>query len=91
MSSRKLYEKFHGRMVDTDVEVGFHDPKRLVYLGQAVAIEYQCDKENGGGDGQEAIYRHEFPSENVLATDETGRQLYILGPRLRVDEPGIID
>jgi hypothetical protein len=59
--------------------------------GRAVAIEYESDKLNGGGDGTKATYRHEFAPGDMLATDQDGRTLYVIGPRLRVNSRGIVD
>jgi len=62
----------------------------LVVLGKAVAIEYECDKLNGGGDGQHAVYRHKFDSGAFVVADEKmKRQLYIIGDRLIVTDAGI--
>lgn len=59
-------------------------------LGRAVAIEYECDKINGGGDGQKAVYRHEFDRGAYLYMDNTAkRQLYIIGDKIRVTDAGI--
>jgi hypothetical protein len=61
-----------------------------VFLGKAVAIEYRCNKLNGGGDGKQAIYRHVFETPSAVCMDETGRkQLYIIGPQITVDADGI--
>ena len=62
----------------------------LVFLGKAIAIEYQCSKRNGGGDGRSAIYRHEFETPAIVCMDEKGkRQLYIIGNSITVDDEGI--
>jgi len=84
------YAEFHGKESRRTTGVDFHIPKRLVFLGKAVAIEYRCNKLNGGGDGKQAIYRHEFETPSVVCMDETGRkQLYIIGPQITVDGEGI--
>ena len=90
----KVYRGFHGRTVRKKREIPFIQPKTLVYLGRAIAIEYECDKINGtpaGGEGDLAVYRHECHEDNILCTDESGRQLYLLGPHQRVTPRGIID
>ena len=85
-----LYEEFHGKRYNKISGIGFHVPKGLVLLGEAIAIEYRCSKRNGGGDGSKAIYRHEFETPAIVCMDETGRkQLYIIGPRVKVDHQGI--
>lgn len=71
-------------------DVNFHVPKQLVFLGKAIAIEYECDKWNGGGDGTKAVYRHTFETPAVVAMDERGKkQIYIIGDRLKVTDAGI--
>lgn len=96
-SARSRYEAFHGRKVRQEKQVRFNfleSQDELVYLGRAVAIEYESDKINGtpaGGEGQKAVYRHEFGRGDILCTDKTGTQLFILGPKLRTTTRGIID
>ena len=66
----------------------------MVFLGRAGAIEYESDKINGtpeGGEGDRAVYRHEFARGDILCTDKTGTQLYILGPNIRTTTRGIIN
>jgi hypothetical protein len=70
--------------------VDFHVPKKLLVLGRAVAVEYECDKLHGGGDGKRAVYRHKFETPAVVCMDERGKkQLYIIGSRIVVDDAGI--
>lgn len=84
------YREFHGKPPRKSSRVNFHNPKRLVRLGRAVAIEYECSKKNGGGDGRKAIYRHVFETPMALCMDEKkGKQLYILGDDLIVTDRGI--
>lgn len=84
------YEEFHGKAPRNVRDVDFHVPKGLIQLGQAVAIEYRCDKLNGGGDGKMATYRHKFGKGAILCMDERARnQLYILSPHITVDDGGI--
>lgn len=96
-SARSRYEAFHGRRVREEKQVRFNfieSTDQLVFLGKAVAIEYESDKINGtpvGGEGDRAVYRHEFARGDILCTDKTGTQLYILGPKLRTTTRGIID
>ena len=89
-TAKKKLQSFHGRDVRWMKDIDFHVPKTLVYLGKAIAVEYECDKWNGGGDGTKAIYRHEIETPAVVCMDETGKkQLYIIGNRLKVTEAGI--
>lgn len=84
------YAEFHGKEPRRESDLNFHVPRKLVYLGKAIAIEYQCSKLNGGGDGKTAVYRHEFETPAMVCMDETGRkQLYIVGSQIVVDERGI--
>jgi hypothetical protein len=89
--AKRVREAFQGEPVDHAERVRRPDPKVLVLLGRAVAIEYECDKHNGGGDGTKAIYRHEFHKGDILATDQEAKTLYIIGSRLRVNSRGIVD
>lgn len=84
------YFEFHGKPPARWRNVDFHLPKRLVVLGKAIAIEYECSKKHGGGDGTKAIYRHKFETPMVLCMDERkGKQLYILGGKLKVTNSGV--
>ena len=86
----KGYNKFHGRNPAKRIKADIHDPKHLILLGRAIAIEYECDKVHGGGDGRKAVYRHVFDKDDILCMDERNKeQLYILGPRLKVTKAGI--
>jgi len=90
MSAAKQYEKFHGKPVPRNRQWNFHTPKTLVILGEAVSVEYRCDKLNGGGDGKKAVYRHEFDSGAYICMDEKSRtQLYIIGKKIIVTAAGI--
>jgi len=90
MSDVQDYIEFHGKNPSRRRKIDFHAPKRLVVLGKAKAIEYCCSKRHGGGDGRNAIYRHEFETPMYLCMDERkGKQLYILGGRLKVTEAGV--
>ena len=85
-----LFRRFHGRPAARVQVGGFYDPKSLIYLGQAVAIVYKSDKLHGGGDGKMADYMHEFETPAALFMDErAGKQLYILGPQIKVTTHGI--
>jgi len=90
MSADDKYREFHGKNPRYASSVDFHTPRKLVYLGEAVAIEYRCNKLHGGGDGKRAVYRHEFETPAKVCMDETGRKcLYIIGNRIVVDDEGI--
>lgn len=84
-----VYERFHGRSPEKIDKVHFHDPQQLVRLGRAISIVYLSDKLNGGGDGTPTEFIHEHHKDTYLYTDEKGKQLYLIGPKLKVDEAGI--
>jgi len=87
--SERLYKQFHGRNPIKTERVFVRYPKTLVKLGRAYAVEYVCNKYNGGGDGRQAIYRHKFGPGAILCRDEKDGQLYILGKNIRVTDAGI--
>jgi hypothetical protein len=89
--ARKAYHAFHGRRVRRVKKIRYDNPKSpLICLGEAVAIEYACDKLHGGGDGKLAVYRHCFTTPVKVFMDQTKkRQLYIIGERLKVTDAGI--
>lgn len=89
--ARRAYRSFHGRRVRKVKKIRFDNPKPpLICLGEAVAIEYACDKLHGGGDGKYAVYRHEFETPVGVFMDQTRkRQLYLIGERLKVTNAGI--
>lgn len=90
MNLHSKYITFHGKRTKKERDVNFHVPKGLIVLGKAVAIEYECDKLNGGGDGKKAVYRHEFETPVLVCMDETmKKQLYVIGPKLIVTDAGI--
>lgn len=89
-SAKDKYEEFHGRKLRRISKVTFRHPKKLIILGKAVAIEYECSKYNGGGDGKRAIYRHEFETPALVCMDEQGKtQLYVIGKDIRVTSAGV--
>lgn len=87
----KKYEEFHGKPYNDIVRVDFKNPQQLVYLGKAIEIIYESDKANGGGDGEPCWYRHKFHKDDILCTDQGGKQLYILGSKLTVEDRGIVN
>ena len=89
-SLQTRYEDFHGHKPRTRKQWNFHVPSGFVILGKAVAIEYQTDKLNGGGDGKKAVYRHKFDTPCLLLMDERAKkQLYIVGEKMIVTDRGI--
>lgn len=90
MHAEFRYRQFHGKDPKRRGKVNFRVPGQLIYLGKAVAIEYESNKLNGGGDGTKAVYRHEFETPAIVCMDQTARkQLYIIGNSLKVTDAGI--
>lgn len=89
----EAYREFHGKeprgliRLEVDTLRGF--PKNLIFLGEAIEIVYKCNKENGGGDGRMAHYKHKFSKGTLLCTDRKMKQLYVVGPKLKVTSAGI--
>lgn len=92
MSLGKKYRTFHGHEPRTKTAFNFHVPEGLVILGVCRRVEYECDKQHGGGDGRPTTFYHDFSRRNapVLCADESMKnQLFILGPTIRVKSAGI--
>lgn len=86
----RLFRRFNGRAPTKQEIGGFYVPESLIFLGRAVAIVYESDKVNGGGVGKLDRFIHEFESPCALFMDErAGKQLYILGPEIKVTKSGI--
>ena len=87
---KNAYSRFHGRAPRNERTCNFTVPKGFMILGDAVAIEYRCDKLNGGGDGTKAVYRHKFDKGAFVCADERmKKQLYVLGSKIVVTKAGI--
>lgn len=87
--AEKAYKQFHGQNANQTFETVFTQPRKLVFLGDAVSIIYRSDKKNGGGNGTPRLFKHDFKPGAMLAMDENKRQLYILGNSLKVTSAGI--
>jgi hypothetical protein len=88
------YRMFHGKNPSKVRAVSMAIPSKgegLTRLGKAMAIEYECSKLNGGGDGKRAVYRHEFETPCDLSMYQDGKNvtLFITGTRLKVTDRGI--
>jgi hypothetical protein len=87
-----LYNDFHGHSPREHRTMDFPEPENLIFLGEAVEIVYRSDKRNGGGDGRGNEFVHKFARGAKLFCDESGKNwLYIHGPKIKVEEPGIIN
>lgn len=87
------YRAFHGRAPRRRLNTTREFPDTgddLIQLGDAKSIVYACDKLHGGGDGKFAEYEHKFSRGTRLYTDAPGQTLYVFGPKMKVQEPGII-
>jgi hypothetical protein len=83
-----LFETFHRYPA---VRVGFAPCRRLipgvlVRLGKLKGLIYSSDR---GQPGQPRTFIHLLGKPPLLACDETGKQLYILGGQYRVTRRGI--
>jgi len=84
------YNQFHGHRPRKYYRTRFHIPISLIRLGKVTRIEYESDKNNGGGDGRLTTYYHDHNSPVYLYMDETGKkQLYLIGSKLKVTRAGI--
>ena len=81
----RRFAKFHGRAPDKVSSISIPYPKSLVYLGQAVAIEYASNKLAMGA-RRSRVYRHLFGAGVKLYTDPGGKALYVIGGRFRVTD-----
>lgn len=92
MFAESLYEDFHGHGVQAHRTMDFPEPENLICLGEAVEIVYRTNKKHGGGDGKTNEFVHKFAKGAKLFCDESGKHwLFIHGPKIRVEEPGIIN
>jgi hypothetical protein len=89
--AKAKYEEFHGHQVRKTSKLRVNVPDTLILLGRATQIGYVSDKLNGTPhpDGGETEFLHFHHKSTMLYTDETGTQLYIIGPNLKVDKAGV--
>lgn len=71
-TSIELFQAFHGKMPGNREVTPFYDPAELITLGRAVAVVYETNKRNGGGDGRLNRFIHEFETPAGLFMDERG-------------------
>lgn len=89
-SSHRLYHQFHGNPPKRFRPAAVPCPRELVYLGDHITVTYRSDKRHGGGDGYACDYIHKCAPSTKLYAGEDGRVLVIAGPRLSVNDRGII-
>jgi len=85
LSAIRRFKQFHGRNPNEISKINFTYPKSLVYLGEAVALEYKSDK-LFGGKHQVTCYRHKTGKGVKFYTDPQGKTLYVLGGKFKVTD-----
>lgn len=86
----ELYETFTGREARFSEEIQI--PSEWENFGVAKSILYRSDKLNGGGTGKPDLFRHRFPLGNIVQiSPENGEWLRIYGPRLVIEDRGIVN
>lgn len=90
---RRLNEIEPGKV--TRVRTTRGAPKTLVKLGELVSLRYRSDKYAGSRHnphGKTLLYEHETkPPRPVLATDPGGREVHIVGGRMRPTPDGLVN
>jgi hypothetical protein len=78
----------------TRVKAPSRIPRTMVQLGELEAIVYRSDKWAGGPDnpkGKHILYEHTTQRPRpVLATDPDGRDVFIVGGKMRVTADGLV-
>ena len=95
-SALRMYRRFHGSdpMNVRKVDAPPGTPKHLVMLGKLTELGYRVPGHSGKAGQKNVPYLHKSGRGNILATDATGRNLFILkdrGSRMRVKSDGIND
>lgn len=85
MSSKKNYEKFHGRPVQKVSAINFTMPKSLTFLGDGEAIEYVSDKKLHG-QHKKRLYRHKFGPGVKIYLHPNRKWILITGGKFRVTD-----
>jgi hypothetical protein len=83
------FAQFHRRAPDRVTQIDLPPIRALVYLGKAVAIEYESDKRAFRRDyriPKSRRYRHVFSRPVTLYTEKSGRVLIVLGGKLKVTD-----
>ncbi len=95
-SALRMYRRFHGSdpMNVRRIDAPPGTPKHLVMLGKLTELGYRVPGHSGKAGRKNIPYLHKSGRGNILATDATGRNLFILkdrGSRMRVKSDGIND
>lgn len=81
----QAFKRFHGRNPDKESAVDFTPPKSLVYLGRAVAVEYESTKKLYGNH-RPRLYRHKFSGGVRLLAHPNGKWVLVHGGKFRVSD-----
>lgn len=86
-SALARFRRFHGRSAEKKAFVEIPHPKAVVFLGEALAIEYASDKNvpRLGGKRQRG-YRHRFSKGVRVYCDAKGTTLFVTGGRFKVTD-----
>lgn len=84
---KRLFKKFHGRESEKINYINLKSFNELVFLGEAIAIEYKAKKKHLGNKTE--IYRHKFKKGALLLTN--GKELLIYGKKIKINSRGIIN
>lgn len=87
----RRFRRFHGRNPSRAAKVFIPFPKAVIYLGEAIALEYRSDKLAPAlGDGPKSrktrTYRHKTGRGVKFYTDPKGRVLFVTGGRFKVTD-----
>jgi hypothetical protein len=88
-AAAKRFKRFQGRAPNRVTAIELPYPKALVYLGRAIAIEYESDKVLKAGDRRQPrqrVYRHELGPGVKIYADPKGRTVFMRGGRFRVTD-----
>lgn len=79
------FREFHGRRPDRATKIDLPFPRSVVFLGEAVAVEYRSDK-LALGSRKTRTYRHKFGRGVKIYADPEGSTLYVKGGRFKVTD-----
>jgi hypothetical protein len=92
----QTFKKWHGFAPHrlTRVKAPRRIPRTMVRLGELYSVVYRSDKWAGSADnpqGRKILYEHTTQRPRpVLATDPAGRDLFIVGGKMRVTAGGLV-
>lgn len=80
------FQGFHGRSAEKKSYVEIPHPKAVVFLGEALAIEYASDKALPRLGRRKRGYRHRFSKGVRIYCDSKGTTLFVTGGRFKVTD-----